>query len=229
VEFNKLESPIPADWHRALISVIDPKIARERDVWLSVFLLLILSYFCSPFIFDLFPTTHPLFLAYHISIIYLTIVLSYFLFRYGGLKIEEYLPKKKGYLVLGVSCFILLWTYLFISRREGFDPELAEQFQSLFKYQYIMVLIATVAIGPFLEETLYRRFIFEILRNKYHLLIAVLITSGIETSLHYTYSWDQLIFIFCLSVFNSIVYLLGGLGVSVLFHSAHNALIILLL
>ena len=210
-------------------AVIDPKITYERDVWLGVLLFLNLNYFCAPFIFNIFPATDSLFLAYYISIVNLTIVLGYFLFRYGGLKFEEYFLGKRRCLLLGVSCLILsLGIYLLILNREGVNSELAVLFQSLSKYQYILVLIATIIIGPFLEETLYRRFILEILRNKYHLFFAILITSGIETSFHHTYSWGDLIIIFFLSIFNSIVYLLGGLGVSVLFHSMHNALIIFL-
>jgi len=200
----------------------------QQDAWFSViacFLLQILSGFVQPAVHNALPTLSKLTLYLSFSILILLVPIIYLSFRYGRVKFSDILLRRSDFMVLFMSLIVLFVIISFISIRGPYQSYTfgGLRISQLPLLEYYIVLFAIFLIGPFLEELLFRKYIFEIFRRKYHIVIAIVLISFSETFLHLGYGeLDGLIFIFLLSTFFTLVYIKSNLGGSFIIHCLTN-------
>jgi membrane protease YdiL (CAAX protease family) len=120
-----------------------------------------------------------------------------------------------------LAYFVILGDILFIGRY----IQLAQDIISVKGKWYYLTLFLLIVWGPLLEETLYRGYIFEILRKNWGNVLATLFSSILFVIFHGI--WGELnfslVFIFLYSILFTCIYIQGGLVSSVLVHSFVNS------
>jgi membrane protease YdiL (CAAX protease family) len=158
-------------------------------------------------------------LAFLIPLIYLTI-------RYGCLTLSDFILVGQDLIVLFLAIlFLFLVASVYIIRYGVRVFHAFSQMTSkLGSYEYAVVFFIILFLVPFLEETFFRRYVFELFRSRYRLSIAVLLTVGFETFLHIGYNIEQLFIIFIFSFGLTIAYLKSRLATAVIIHCLINVI-----
>jgi membrane protease YdiL (CAAX protease family) len=122
-----------------------------------------------------------------------------------------------GILMAWIVCFLQI---LFEGKGIPFAHKILE---TPFPYFYINVVFL-IFLGPFLEELLYRGYFFELLRQNSTNARALLVSTFLFIIPHGIWGgFDSgLIFIFLLSVINTLMYIRGGLIPSITVHAFAN-------
>ena len=98
-------------------------------------------------------------------------------------------------------------------------------------YEFAIAFFTINFVGPLFEEIFFRKYILEIFRSKYGVILAVTLTCFIETIFHFGYMEQfhdifYLIPLFFIFIAFCIVYLNSNLGASVIAHSMTNLMIV---
>ena len=126
------------------------------------------------------------------------------------------------YILVGViiSWLVIFVELLFLTKE---IPMAQKILQTPEPYNYVNLFLL-ILWGPFVEETLYRGYFFEILREKLNDPIAIIFSSLLFVLFHGM--WGQfsisLIFIFLFSLIFTIMYISGGLIASISVHAFTN-------
>ncbi|MGI9464725.1 MAG: CPBP family intramembrane glutamic endopeptidase [Aestuariivirgaceae bacterium] len=91
-------------------------------------------------------------------------------------------------------------------------------------YVWVLIIATVVLAGPFVEEVIFRGFMFTtLIETRAGFIGAAVITSACWTVLHYTYSWQTLTVLFIFGVCLSyVVWRTGSLWPGVIAHGANN-------
>ena len=113
--------------------------------------------------------------------------------------------------------------FLFDAETPTFLDKLLKQNQNNLIFKYL--IIYSVIGAPFFEETIFRGFIYNTLKNKLRLPTAVFLTSAIFATIHYNFL--QMFYIFGLGIALCLIYeATGSLFYPILIHSINNAIAI---
>lgn len=153
----------------------------------------------------------------------------------------KFIPKitinPKKILLPLVSGIILTWLIIFLGViMFGKESSFAQQIFYIPHPYYYPTLFLFVIWGPFIEETLYRCYFFEILRNKWGTTIALLLSSLLFAVSHALWIGNYpffiylfyLLYMFLVSVALTLVYMEGKLITSTLVHSFANIYFLIL-
>ena len=203
---------------------------RQKDAWLSIlalFSLLTLSGFviCPTLEMILGRSTFALWYismvpAYLIPILYLSV-------RYGRVGALDFFLTTSDLPILLISFIIVVIAFSIISTVQPYDSSaLRGRLSLLSETEFIITALIFFLVGPFLEETFFRRYIYEIFGSKYGAARGILLTAFVETLGHFGY-WDVkfLILVLLLMIFLNVVYSRSRLVVSIIMHSLINIFI----
>lgn len=211
----------------------DP-VKRPWTILVTCFVLITFVGFLGQVIFrEFLPTSSEFFLQKFPGMFSYLIPALYFSFRYGPIKITDFLPKGSDFIILFAALifvFIQAGLVALISPLKPYSIQGTSLFQ-LPKIELFLILFAFLAAGPFFEELLFRKYILEVLKKNYNVLFAVIAVSLLETAIHigFILEWP-------LDLFRSIrffiyfsilcaIYLKSNLGVSFITHSLINTTI----
>ncbi len=205
---------------------------RQRDAWLSITACFLLQIFVGSVLLhpalNILSSVSKLTLGYVSVIFILLFPVIYLSFRYGTINISDFLLRRSDFTVLFVALIILVIIHTPIFLLHGHYKSYTFYGQKLSQlpgFEYFIVLLATCFIIPFLEETLFRRYIFELFRNKYRIPTALFLTAFTGTLLHIGYSSiTALIGVFFSMIFFTLIYFKSRLGVSIAIHCLTNIL-----
>lgn len=209
---------------------------RQRDAWFTIFasfLLLLVSGFVANPIHTALPSVSILILDFILPATNLLILIIYLSYRYGCVHFSDFLLREYNLMVLFLGLTILTIMAGTIVIQGPYEPYTlyGQRISQLPRREYIVVLLLLFFIGPIFSEIFFRRYIFEIFREEYDVLIAVLLTSFSDAFLHFG-AWvdDITLFIsfFFSAIFLNIAYLIGGLGMSTVIHCLINIMIIVI-
>lgn len=212
--------------------VLGNKNIHQRDAWLGIGFLFFIPIFYALVIFQLveriFPELSPHLLDYIFIIFSETLVLAYYIAQFGRIEMTELLPHHWDYIVLVFAIVIQFWIFGLRFGHEGLNSETHESIRDLPTTQYWWAVVIIMWFAPLLEETIFRRYFFEILRQHYPISIAALFTAGVATLFHWESSLSSWLWVFFDQLFFTVVYVKSRLGVAVLVHAFVNALVLFL-
>jgi membrane protease YdiL (CAAX protease family) len=181
------------------------------------------GYYCAPKVVEVFPeipliTVSMLFssaMSPVIAIIYLALRTKF---------IPKFTIKKEifTYILAGI---VMAWIVVFISvLLSGKESSFAQEILKTPRPYYYLNLFLFILWGPLLEETLVRGYFFEILRQKLNDIIALVFSSILFVIPHGIWGIFSinLFFIFMYSVIFTLMYIQGGLIVSISVHAFVN-------
>ena len=154
--------------------------------------------------------------------------LVYCVWRFGWLELVEFLPRRRDWLVLALAGMTVFLYFGITVGPEGMNTNTYNSIRDLPVCLYWLSVANIVGIGPFFEETIFRRYFLGILRQHYSTALAVVVTAGVATCFHYGLPLRSLVFIFCAQLLFGAVYVTSRLGVSVGVHAMMNSLVLLL-
>ncbi len=195
-----------------------------RHAWLGIFVSFLLQALHSYVFYPILQIAFPQVSAYalwYISIIPIDLIpIIYLSVKIGPMGISDLLLKRSDFIVMFIAIMILVIFFSIISLTFRIESEIYREIGRLSGFEYLITLFIIFLIGPFLEETFFRKYIYEIFRSNYGTLRAISITAFIETLVHIGY-WDIkfLVMIFMFMVFLTVVYSKSRLGTSILVHS----------
>ena len=175
---------------------------------------------------------YPGFLS-RFSVLYSTtltdlLVLGYCARRFGIIQLDELLPRRGDWVVLGIAGFIIFFYFGLTVGREGMSTDMYDAIRDLPRYQYWLSVVSVIGIGSFLEEAIFRRYFLEILRHHYSKTIAILITAVISILFHLGLPISGLVFVFIVQILLGVVYISSRFGVSFMVHAFLNCFVLLL-
>jgi membrane protease YdiL (CAAX protease family) len=203
---------------------------RAFDLWISLGVCFLIQLLGVQILLPLFNRFHPSFSWVTISFIFTTLAflipLIYLTIRYGCLTLSDFILGGQDLIVLFLA---ILFLFLFASAYiliygVRVSPAFTQMTSKLGISEYVVVLFIVLLFVPFLEETFFRRYVFELFRSRYRLSIAILLTVGFETFLHIGYNIEQLFIIFIFSFGLTIAYLKSRLATAVIIHCLINIL-----
>ena len=203
---------------------------RNYDVWISLGVCLLIQLVVVQQLIPIYHALKPSFPWITISFILSTfayiIPLFYLSTRYGCLKRSDFTLRGQDLIILFAASLIVFLAAAVFVLKYGIrvSTDITQMVSRLSAFEYVVVYFIILLLGPFLEETFFRRYIFELLKSKYRLPLSILLTVGFETILHIGYSFEQLIIIFIYSFLFTIVYLKSRLVASVIIHCLINIL-----
>jgi membrane protease YdiL (CAAX protease family) len=201
----------------------------KRDIWLNVIasILLVLasglvSYFGLNYAF---PSVSKVVLNLLASIFSLVVPIAYLSLRDGAINTSDFYLRKSDFAVLFASFIILVIVVSIISLGGPYKPYTlhGQTISKLISSEYFIGLFSICFILPFLEETLFRRYIFEIVWSGYKVPVAFLFTIVASTVMHASQaSISGLVSIFLWEIFFTLIYFKSRLGVSIIIHCITN-------
>ena len=202
--------------------------SQTQPAWISAAILfcvpLLSTYLLLPTIEQYFPTVSFEFFSSATILATEILVLSYLMSRLGSIKLQEFLPMGREYFILIFGITSIFCFYSVIAGPEGINSRSYNAIRDLPTWQYWARISGMVLISPLLEESYFRRYFFEILRNRFPLKIAVLLTTTVGTIFHLG---TGLFGTFCWQFLLTIIYVKSRLGVSFALHAFINAMIII--
>lgn len=202
-----------------------------RDIWLSVVIYFSVEVFCAflllPITIRMFPWLSSFLASLLLARLPLMILLIYFSSRHGKIGAADLVPQGKDFLVLSISVIVLFVAAAQMVFLGGARSEINQAISNLQGLQHFLAVCIVVFVSPFLEETVFRKYILEILLRKYTSVVAIMIVVCLETLIHLGLKVSGLILIFVYSVFFTLVYLKSRLGVSILIHCLTNVFVLL--
>ena len=135
----------------------------------------------------------------------------------------------KDSLVIGLVGIVIIWFVsviyaILLTGLKSDDPFTQTTINLPFPYFQLQGLFI-VGIGPVLEELLMRGYFFEILRKKWNVVIALLITLVFSTILHFRFDVGVIDILIMQTIF-TFLYLHGGILSSTLAHALGNYYIV---
>ena len=206
------------------------KSTYQRGAWLSLVSVLLLEILFGLALWDtlnsILPSVSRVMLGFGVGIVSYLLPIIYLSFRYGAIKASDFRLRGFDFVVLFIAFIVLVIVISLISFHGPYKPY-AYLGQDIFKLpgsEHLAALLCIFLIYPFLEETFFRRYIFEIFRNKYKIPTAILLTVLTDTLLHITggRGIEGLVFIFFWQIFFTLIYLKSRLGASVIIHCLTN-------
>lgn len=155
-----------------------------------------------------------------------TLALSYCGWRFGRITSRDLYPRRKDFIVLGLSVIPIFFYFGLTVGREGVVSEMHEAIRGLPKYQYWLSVLNVLVITPFLEESIYRRYLLEIFRLHYPTSTSVVLVAGIATGFHWGLPFWSLVFTFFAQLLFGLVYANSRLVASTLVHSFMNMFVL---
>jgi membrane protease YdiL (CAAX protease family) len=206
---------------------------RQKDAWLSIiicyFIQIAVGFFLIPLLHKIFPSLSRITLNFCLPVLSVLIPATYLGFRYGWIRLSDFLLRGSDYLVLLAAISILFVRFSLVPSQSphGASTLYGQTMSQLPPFEYFLALFALLIYGPLLEELLLRKYVFEIFRNNYSVFWAVIFTSFCGTILHIDFENDTyaLIKIFVYSLFYTVVYLKSRLGGSFFIHGLANLFI----
>ena len=203
---------------------------RASDIWISLgvcFLIQLLGVqILLPLLQKFDPSLPWVTISFILSPLSFLIPLIYLTIRYGHLTRFDFILGGQDLIVLFFAIlFLFLVTAVYILRYGvRIFPAFAQMTSKLSSSEYVVVFFIILFLVPFLEETFFRRYVFELFKSRYRLSIAIFLTVGFETFLHIGYRIEQLFFIFIFSFGLTIAYLKSRLATVVIIHFLINIL-----
>ena len=203
----------------------------QREAWILLGLLVAFEVFMT-FVLAGGERVFPGFLS-RFSVLYSTtitdlLVLGYCVRRFGTIQLDELFPRRGDWVVLGIAGLLIFFYFGVTVGREGMSSEMYDAIRILPKWSYWLSIVSVIGIGPFLEETIFRRYFLEILRRHYPQTIAILITAAASIFFHFELPIPGLVFVFSVQCLLSVVYVSSRLGVSTMVHALLNCFVLLL-
>ena len=207
----------------------------KRDVWIFLLISLFIYVLVPPVIAYLikphFPNLPFSFFGNIGIVLSLLVPIMYFSVRYAPINISDYSPKIT---YLPILFFGVVVVFLFIALAQiggGWRNETMSEISKFGGLQAYFSFGVVVLIGPILEETFWRKYVLQIFRESYPIIVAVLITVTLETIFHFGHFKNgvlSLITTFLSLLLFSVIYLKGNLGVSIIVHCLFNFMILTL-
>jgi membrane protease YdiL (CAAX protease family) len=139
-------------------------------------------------------------------------------------RIDDFLKVAKYGLAGAVFCLIRYWPYFTHLAEDKAAPEKYMAFVGLPIFRSYIYLSLAVIVLPFLEEVLFRGFLFRLLIKKYDMFTAVVTSSFLFSAVHgFDKGWFMNYFLFALVtcyVYNKS----QSIWASIIMHSANNAI-----
>jgi membrane protease YdiL (CAAX protease family) len=203
---------------------------QHRDVWLSILVCysiqILVGFLLIPALLKILPALSELTLFLCLPVLSAMIPIIYLGYRYGWLHLSDFLLRGSDYLVVLAAIFILFIRFAWVTFRSPFGISTVHSgaISQLPPFEYYLVLFAMFFYGPFLEELLLRKYVFEIFRNKLNIFSAIMLTALCGTILHIDFdqSMVALLKIFIYSAFYTLVYWKSRLGASIFIHGLTN-------
>lgn len=207
---------------------------KSITIVLEGFGILILShivggYFCAPKLAEVFSELPLL----TISILSSSAISPIVAIIYLALR-AKFIPKfsvKREILMYILSGMVMAWIVVFLSVLvSGKGDTFAQEILKTPHPYYYLNLFLLILWGPILEEILFRGYLFEILRQQMNSAVALLFSSVLFIGLHGLWGvfGINLFFIFLYSVIFTLLYIQGGLIVSILVHVFVNSYLLYL-
>ncbi len=207
----------------------------KRDIWIFLLISLLVYVFFPPAIAYLlkphFPNLSFRFFGNIGVILSLLVPIIYFAIRYVPIDPLDYFPKITHLPILFIGVVVV---FLFIALSQisgGWRNETMSEISKVGGFQAYFSFGVSVLIGPVLEETFWRKYVLQIFRDSYPIIIAVLLTVILETIFHFGYFKNgvkPVITIFICLLLYSIIYLKSNLGVSITVHCIFNFMVLTL-
>jgi membrane protease YdiL (CAAX protease family) len=205
---------------------IDSSNNRIIDVWLSLpiyFLGHILSvYALAPLILKHFQSMPQELIWLTSNILPLVLLFLYYIFRWGPIQKSDWRMKGKDCIVL-LLAFIILFVFVAIMQLMGGGrSNVIEKINKLDGNSYLAAALIIIFLGPFLEEVIFRKFIFNILHSKYNIYFSLFGVVILNTLIHAPSNLAGFILYFVYALFFTLVYINSGLSSSLIVHSSLN-------
>jgi membrane protease YdiL (CAAX protease family) len=203
---------------------------RTFDLWISLgisFLIQLLGVRILLPLFQKFDPSLPwVLISFILTTLTFLIPLTYLTIKYGRPTRSDFILRGQDIIVLFLAILILFIAASVYILKYGVrvSPAFAQLTSKLGTSEYIIIFFITLFLVPFFEETFFRRYVFELLRNKHRLSTAILLTVGFETFLHIGYKIEQLFIISIFSFGLTIAYLKSRLATVVIIHCLVNIL-----
>lgn len=156
------------------------------------------------------------------------LLVLYCLKQYGPIKLSEFIPRGRDYVVLAIGLLIIFWALGLIVGRQGVkaDPD----WRNLVGYQCVITISALTLFGPLLEEVFLRRYFYEMLATLYSRTAALAVTVCIGTLLHWHPDITKfyIFWHFFLEGVLTLAYMNSRLSMSILLHIFNNSMVVLL-
>jgi len=215
-------------------SVLNREDVPQLEGWgilLFLFLFEFASYLFVSFTREIiFPSLSMGFLVLATKILVYISTLAFCMSRFGKINLLEFIPDRKGSVILIVALVVEFWIFGLLVGPEGIHNDRYEAIKNLSTFQYYGAVLAIIVFVPILEESLFRRYFLEIQCQHYSTGVAVLITALAGTVFHLNleFSWEPMVWHFCQELFICVVYLNSRLGVAGIVHVFVNMLVLLL-
>lgn len=203
----------------------------QREAWILLAILLVLVEVSGWVLVGstrMFPAFSLRFSGLYLTTLTDVLIFGYCVNRFGGIKLVEIFPKGKDFVVLGLAGLFVFGYFGLTVGPGGMTSGSYDAIRDLPRYAYWLSVVNIILVGPFFEETIFRRYFLEILAQHHSTAIAVIITAGAATCFHYGLPLWSLIFIFFVQLLLGVVYVLSRLGGSIGIHIFLNSLILLL-
>jgi len=203
---------------------------KQSDAWVSLALCLAIHIIGVQVVLPLFAPLYfsPVLLSFSFFVTILAFVfpLAYLTHRYAAIQKSDFIPDGKDLIVLLLSSMILfMYASLFLLRYNvRVAPNLTHMFSNLSGVHYTIALISMLFVIPILEETFFRKYVFNIFLSKYRISVAIILVGIFETFLHVGYQLRQLFIIFLYSVGLTIVYFKTRLSITLALHIFLNTM-----
>lgn len=206
---------------------------HKRDVWLwlliSLLIYIVFSSVIPVFLKSFFPELSFVFFGYIGVILSLLFPIIHFSYSYDPISFSEFIPRTSDIPALLIAVIIVFISMSLAVISGGWKNERIVELRNAGALYVYLGLFISILLGPILEEILWRKYIFEILRHTFPTFVAVTITVTIETAFHFGYfklGIKPFIFIFFNLLFFTIVYLKSNLRVSIAAHCLVNFFIL---
>jgi membrane protease YdiL (CAAX protease family) len=205
---------------------VDSSNNRIIDVWLSLpiyFIGHILSvYALAPLILESFQSLPQELIWLTSNMLPLLLLFLFYLFRWGPIQKSDWRMKGKDFIALFLAFIILFIFVATIQLTGGGKSAVVERINRLDGNSYLAAAFLIILLGPFLEEVVFRKFIFNILHSKYNIYFSLFGAVILNTLIHVPSNLASFILYFVYALFFTTVYINSGLSVSLIVHSSLN-------
>jgi membrane protease YdiL (CAAX protease family) len=201
---------------------------KPFDPFISFFILIFFKYIGNDYL--LLPLTYfievpSVFFAILRPLLFMAIAILYLMIRNGQLPLKSYLVKNAYELKVVAAGLIISWLIGFVQilfQGKDLAPFYLEFFDLPQPY-YFFTFFTFCFLGPLFEETLFRGYMFEILRRQWSTIAAVIIVLSFSYVGHMPFSGiGEIVFLTLYQLVCTFVYIEGGLCASIIVHSFIN-------
>jgi len=164
-------------------------------------------------------------------LVFMGVALIYLILRNRPLSLKSYLIKIKYELEVVIAGIFLCWLVTLVEGMFLHGMQIDQfylQFFDLPQPYYFFSFFTFFFLGPLFEETLFRGYIFDMLRRKWTLPIAIVVVMLFSFVAHMNFSRTVVaLFSIIFQLIFTCAYLEGGLGASIVVHSFVNIYVFL--